>query len=51
MHFDNPEDFIERAYAQRPCRIQRLTLTRALSESLLDVLAPLARRTLTKGPQ
>jgi hypothetical protein len=43
-HFDDPEDFTERAYVQRLYRMRRLTLTRALSESLLDVLPPVERR-------
>jgi hypothetical protein len=43
-HFQDPEDLTERAFVQRLYRLRRLTLTRALSESLLDVLPPIDRR-------
>jgi hypothetical protein len=45
-HFEDPEDFTERAYVQRLYRLRRLTLMRSLSESLLDVLPPVERRTM-----
>jgi hypothetical protein len=48
QHFDDPEDFTERAYVQRLYRLRRLTLTRSLSDSLLDMLPPVERRTMTK---
>lgn len=47
-HFEDPEDFTEREYVQRLYRLRRLTLTRSLSESLLDVLPPAERRATTK---
>jgi hypothetical protein len=48
QHFDDPEDLTERAYVQRLYRLRRLTLTRSLSDSLLDMLPPVERRTATK---
>lgn len=47
-HFEDFEDFTERAYVQRLYRLRRLTLTRSLSESLLDVLPPVERPTISK---
>ena len=43
-HFEDPEDFTERAYVQRLYRLRRLALTRSLSQQLLDVLPPIERR-------
>jgi hypothetical protein len=43
-HFEDPEDFTERAYVQRLYRLRRLTLMRSLSDGLLDVLPPAERR-------
>jgi hypothetical protein len=43
-HFDDSEDLSERAYVQRLYRLRRLTLTRALADSLLDLLPPIERR-------
>jgi hypothetical protein len=47
-HFEDPENFTERAYVQRLYRLRRPTLTRSLSESLLDVLSPVERRAAMK---
>jgi hypothetical protein len=44
QHFRDPEDLTERAYVQRLYRIRRLTLTRALAETLADILPPIERR-------
>jgi len=43
-HFADPKDFTERQYVQRLYRLRRLTLTRSLSDSLLEVLPPVDRR-------
>jgi hypothetical protein len=48
-HFEDPEDFTERAYVQRLYRLRRLTLTRSLSQQLLDVLPPVERRVAASG--
>jgi hypothetical protein len=47
-HFEDPEDFTERAYVQRLYRLRRLALTCSLSEPLLDVLPPVERRAVAK---
>jgi hypothetical protein len=44
-HFEDPEDFTERAYVQRLYRLRRLALTQGLSQQLLEVLPPIERRT------
>jgi hypothetical protein len=48
-HFEDPEDFTEQAYVQRLYRLRRLTLTRSLSGTLLDVLPPVERRMAVGG--
>jgi hypothetical protein len=47
-HFQDAEDLTQRGCVQRLYRLRRLTLVRSLSESLLDALPPVERRTMAR---